>query len=1305
MEAELNFPRGGSERNQKTQSTSSSSEEQQNERSTKSIKQKKSRKRSESNDFLFGTTPSKDERRSSKKAKKAKKSSDLGNASSMNNATISSLPLGGGAVQPPSDDRKKPAFIESVSFQKLGKGMKLLGIVREVAPEYAVVSLPSMLTGFIRRDSNSGISLDHVVSVGMVLPVVVLKATSETINESVGGRKSQPVVKRRIELTVSPVAMNNGLTSEMLFEGIRVRGRIRSVEDHGCLVDLGISGIGGSKCFLKYENIEGGYKILDVDGEDVEMDEDDEKYVLNKGRVYDFIITSLPSTDSSTLKIYQLKLQSAKNQSKSVTDPVACRKANHTIRSLSPGMLLSVDVEHFARNGLCVTFMGNVYRGSIDSNNLGGYLPEDFEGLKDKSRGHDMWWKNVFTGKLRKFNARLIAVDPLSKIMRLSLLPHIIALRAPPQQTEMVGKMVENARVVRLDQGVGALLALPQAVDDSEAPELSNELLQANPIYQAATKISCAYVHISKAMDNDKKRTTEAQFAKKFSLNSKIPKLRILACGNWMDNVYSCATADSLVNSAVLSHLDLKPGMIYRAVPVIANLANGGVLVQLGVGVKGLVPEMHLFDKSTPTDGANNSYRSKIRMEKYKIGKKIDVRCLMISPSEKKCILTAKKALITSDTTDPITDYASIQSGRTATGFISRVTKEGIAITFYNNVFGRISARKLAEELGVEDPTMDYNLGDVVKVKISRCFKRTNNSENDEEEDHDDSYILNLSLNLHSDDNTTASSNEGKEYEMIKLLKPGMILKPKCMKIVELVPSKERSDSFLPGHAVVSIKAKHIFDDHDQSDKTSITCKLPYEHILDSHDAAVIASAASMDALASKMFTVGKKIAQEAIIVTTTNRSGSVAAPIISLKPSLVETGKDNLSSCKSDVLLPTQSTGLFMGACVRGYCVRLHQKYGAFIRFLGGLTAIVPKLKGGLEIGLYDTVLCKIVAMDVVSGKAPKILLKQINSVPTETAKKVQKQKSTKNSDIVLPGDVIEQVKVDNVNFARATVTILDEKFKEARIKARIHMTMAKPLKGKTLKMPILKSSSSEAKEDGKITEYHPFSTWEVGSIVKNVKCVAINVKDGITHVELTNRENSSKEQENETAPIFVSEPSSIKIGSSVSGIITSIAKQNKGVWIQICPGVNGFIPGLELTSDIKILNNLGNFFKVGGQVTCRVIEDKNDSGQFKQGVRLSLLRVVDQKNTDTKKFKKPVRGDLVIGRINRFMREVRAPSLMIELPGGFLGRCDITELEEVDDWENMPLGQPQSNGEENQTQKGEGESNEDENDTLDAR
>lgn len=54
------------------------------------------------------------------------------------------------------------------------------------------------------------------------------------------------------------------------------------------------------------------------------------------------------------------------------------------------------------------------------------------------------------------------------------------------------------------------------------------------------------------------------------------------------------------------------------------------------------------------------------------------------------------------------------------------------------------------------------------------------------------------------------------------------------------------------------------------------------------------------------------------------------------------------------------------------------------------------------------------------------------------------------------------------------------------------------------------------------------------------------------------------------------------------------------------------------------------------------------------------------------------PSEGDLVVGRINRFVPQMQAPSLTIELRGGFVGRCCITELDEPDEWLNLPLGNP---------------------------
>lgn len=858
-----------------------------------------------------------------------------------------------------------------------------------------------------------------------------------------------------------------------------------------------------------------------------------------------------------------------------------------------------------------------------------------------------------------QITARIIAVDSVTKIIRLSLLSHIMSMEiADDSSFPCVGSVVDNARVVRLDSGVGALLALPGAGGEAMDVDMENaEELHSNPIYSAASKIRCAYVHISKAIDSDGGKTPEASFAKKFALNKIVPKLRILSNTNWVDNVVSCATAESVVASPILTHNDLKPGAIYKAVPVIANLEGGGILVELSsLGIKGLIPASHVFDKVS-IDG---SYRNKVRMEKFKVGKKVDVRCLVANTSEKKCTVTAKKSLLTSDIDSPIDDYSTIVPGKVATGFISSVTKKGIAITFYNNVFGRISARKLAEEVGIEDPLLDYKVGDVVKVRVEQCNQRSEGS-----------YVLNLSLNISgpSKANNDSSDIADTPNELVSSMSPGMIVPAKSMKIIEFTPSKdiEGRDEFVPGHVFVSIKAKYVCS--DKSAKGSVTCKIPFEHIFDSYEDDMIESSQTLDSLAQKVLKVGKKIAQEGIVLATTNGRGSPIAPIISLKPKLIETGKQSGGEKKLSpkILLPAPKTSLYMGAYVQGYCARVDSRYGAFVRFLGNLTGIVPKLKGGLDISLYETVLCKIVAMDVTSGKAPKILLKRVKSTANESR---VENKANSIIDKVKPGDIVGDIKIDSVNFARAAVTLLDTKYQGCRVKARVHVTMADPVSGNQQDMPILCNESSNDSHDrpqdkDKITEFHVFNSWAVGSIVKNARCIALDVRNGTTYIELTNR---TVNNEHDGLPLFIEDPSNLNGGASVSTVITAVSKQNKGIWVQISPGCSGFIPGLEVSSDDDVLNNMNKHFKIGGRIKCSVLPDQTKKGKFKQVVRLSALASEAQT--------KVVRGTTIVGRVNRNIQGTRAPSLMVEFRGGNIGRCDITELEEPDDWENMPLG-----------------------------
>jgi hypothetical protein len=232
---------------------------------------------------------------------------------------------------------------------------------------------------------------------------------STTTDDVKGGKK------RRIELSPLPKDVNAGMRlDDFISKGksrneegseIVIRGRIVSVEDHGCLVDIGMGM--GKNAFLKFDNVEDDHEILEdaMDVDDAkEVGGGNDKKLINSGRVYDF--TLLPSQNGP---IMQLGLPSIRTLarvrlSESITP---------TLSSLQPGMLAEVKVEQHAKNGMCLSFMGGLYRGSIDEDHLGGWNGGD---SKD-----GMWWKGVFRGKHGKvccwiivkcaFNTALPAIE------------------------------------------------------------------------------------------------------------------------------------------------------------------------------------------------------------------------------------------------------------------------------------------------------------------------------------------------------------------------------------------------------------------------------------------------------------------------------------------------------------------------------------------------------------------------------------------------------------------------------------------------------------------------------------------------------------------------------------------------------------------------------------------------------------------------------------------------------------------------------------------------------------------------------
>ena len=234
----------------------------------------------------------------------------------------------------------------------------------------------------------------------------------------------------------------SGLNNVEIKEKSVVRGRITSVEDHGCLVDLGHHKTG----FLPFNEVEGEYSVTTND-----LNEDATVRLLNPGRLYDFVVSN---KHSASAKVVPLSLPS--------TEKLAHKMAgsgDYTLQTLNPGILVQARVEALARNGLCVTFLG-AFRGAIELSHVGTQFL-----ATTKQQDGSSEWKQVFSSKtLQKFPARILAVDPVTKVVRLTLLPHLLEMNISGDENESlppVGTVVENATVIRLDPGVGAVLALP----------------------------------------------------------------------------------------------------------------------------------------------------------------------------------------------------------------------------------------------------------------------------------------------------------------------------------------------------------------------------------------------------------------------------------------------------------------------------------------------------------------------------------------------------------------------------------------------------------------------------------------------------------------------------------------------------------------------------------------------------------------------------------------------------------------------------------------------------------------------------
>uniref|UniRef100_A0A3B3XKF5 Protein RRP5 homolog n=1 Tax=Poecilia mexicana TaxID=48701 RepID=A0A3B3XKF5_9TELE len=447
---------------------------------------------------------------------------------------------------------------KKLHYHHMLEGMLLLGCVKEVADFEVTVSLPCGLQGFLsirnvceaytkllseQLDSDF-CSLSQIFWPGMLLRCVVSK-----MDITKGGSLS-------IQLSVNPKLVNKSLTSSSLTPGMVLSGCVESVEDHGTIIDIGVS---GTKAFLPEDATQSKqHKKLKV-GQYVTSRVEE---VKNDGRV--------------------VRLSAAARAS-------ANAKQGWTLTNLLPGLTVKATIKKVTKHGLHLDFL-NSFSGQVD-----------FLHMEPESS-----YREGF-----QVQACVLYIEPTARLVGLSLRSHLLQpmsdINAAPPGGDRTGEVVNECKVTTMHHMSGAMLELPDKtpafVHVSESCHKFNPLRTDldcfNPALSSKGTVSVLLshgmvLHLSEHVKGLVPRTHLSDIIlknpeKKYIEGMKV-KCRVLSVD--VDNRKLCLTRKkALVESTLplfLSYDDARPGRVSHG--FIVSIKDFGCIIRFYGNVKGLVP-------------------------------------------------------------------------------------------------------------------------------------------------------------------------------------------------------------------------------------------------------------------------------------------------------------------------------------------------------------------------------------------------------------------------------------------------------------------------------------------------------------------------------------------------------------------------------------------------------------------------------------------------------------------------------------------------------------------------------------------
>ncbi|XP_069397610.1 protein RRP5 homolog isoform X3 [Delphinus delphis] len=237
---------------------------------------------------------------------------------------------------------------EILSVESLCEGMRILGCVKEVNELELVISLPNGLQGCVQvteicdayteklneqvaqeEPLQDLVSLPELFSPGMLVRCVV-----SSLDITKRGKKN-------VKLSLNPRNVNKVLSAEALKPGMLLTGTVSSLEDHGYLVDIGVS---GARAFLPLQKAQ----------EYIQQKNKGAK--LKVGHYLNCLIEEVKGNGG----IVSLSVGYSE-----VSAAIATEEQNWTLNSLLPGLVVKAQVQKVTPFGLTLKFL-SFFTGLVD---------------------------------------------------------------------------------------------------------------------------------------------------------------------------------------------------------------------------------------------------------------------------------------------------------------------------------------------------------------------------------------------------------------------------------------------------------------------------------------------------------------------------------------------------------------------------------------------------------------------------------------------------------------------------------------------------------------------------------------------------------------------------------------------------------------------------------------------------------------------------------------------------------------------------------------------------------------------------